>query len=34
MIVRLIPVLALCMAGPAVASGPAEGEAGFKKCKS
>jgi len=33
MILRLIPVLALFMATPALASDPAKGESEFKKCK-
>ena len=34
MILRLIPVLALVLATPALAGDPAKGEADFKKCKS
>lgn len=34
MILRLIPVLMLALASPALADDPAKGEADFKKCKS
>ena len=34
MILRLIPVLMLALASPALAGDPAKGEADFKKCKS
>lgn len=34
MILRLLPVLALALASPALAADPAEGEENFKKCKS
>lgn len=34
MLLRLIPLLALTLATPALAADPAKGEADFKKCKS
>lgn len=34
MILRLLPVLTLVLAAPALAGDPAKGEADFKKCKS
>jgi cytochrome c len=34
MMLRLLPVLALALATPALAGDPAKGEADFKKCKS
>ncbi len=34
MILRVLPVLALALATPALAGDPAKGEADFKKCKS
>ena len=34
MLLRLVPLLALALAAPALAADPAEGEENFKKCKS